>query len=240
MNNLLLVKCEERIFMFRQRMRRQYNRIIMRHNKGVSLVEILVAFAVGMIVLSALTILIQQSVKGYQTQTTTAQLQNDGSITISQMEESVMGAEQIAIYTENGEQSESANTEYFMTRENTVYRYDSQTKRLYLANGISGESGYSESLLCENVMAFHVKLFSSSILYEASTIDGHQMVNGINKPVRVEISITLGKNQVTRQVSKEINVRNKISKIALKLADQSVSDILQNRNTYEAIKAYIK
>lgn len=219
---------------------RNRNDRLKENNKGVSLVEILVALAVGTIVLSAVTLLVSQSIKSYKNQTTTSKLQNDANITINQIEESVMEATEIIILSEGTTQESDSDVEYFGTKGNIAYRYDGGEQRLYLSNGTDkGKTGYTESLLCENVTGFKVRVIASSIMYEGVDADVNRVVFGINKPVRISVSLTLEKDDKIREVSKESNVRNTISKISFKLGN-SVSNIVDDIKTYDAIKAYLQ
>ena len=66
-------------------------------NKGFSLVELLIAIAISGIVLTALVLLITQSVKSYGRQTALAQIQSDADISLNQIQKNVMEANEIKV-----------------------------------------------------------------------------------------------------------------------------------------------
>ena len=81
------------------------------NNKGFSLVELLIALAVGGIVLSALTMLIQNSVHTFTKQTVSAQLQSDADIALNQIENDVMEADMLIMYQSG---STSSGYDYYL------------------------------------------------------------------------------------------------------------------------------
>lgn len=68
-----------------------------RNNKGFSLVELLIAMAVSSIVLTALVLLVAQSVKSYSKQTSLAQIQSDADVVLNQISKSILEADCIYI-----------------------------------------------------------------------------------------------------------------------------------------------
>ena len=87
------------------------------NNKGFSLVELLIALAVGGIVLSALTMLIQNSVHTFTKQTVSAQLQSDADIALNQIENDVMEADMLIMYQSG---SASSGYDYYLTEYSQV------------------------------------------------------------------------------------------------------------------------
>ena len=67
------------------------------NNKGLSLIELLVALAVGVIVMSALTILITQGINQYNKMTVMTQLQEDANIALNNISNSIMEANFVTI-----------------------------------------------------------------------------------------------------------------------------------------------
>ena len=115
------------------------------NNKGITLVELLIAMAIGAIVISAVIILLNQGINAYSRQTITAQLQNDANITLNQMTDAIMEATCIDIYNRD---SGTGNTPNFITKrgdDGNAYSYDSANKTLYVGpTAILTGGDYSE------------------------------------------------------------------------------------------------
>ena len=84
-------------------------------NKGFSLVELLIAIAISGIVLTALVLLITQSVKSYGRQTALAQIQSDADISLNQIQKNVMEANEIKV-KKSVKPSGSFDVELYTTR----------------------------------------------------------------------------------------------------------------------------
>lgn len=179
------------------------------NNKGVSLVELLVAVAVGAIVLSALTMLVTQGTKSYKTQVATAQLQNDANITLNQLEEAVMEATQVTVEIEtnaDGTEIADSNTVYLRLSESVVYIYDTSNKTLYLAKDKTSD----KSVVCENVAGFNVKLAKSSFKTKDDGT-GNMVVSDLSNPVRIQIDLVVAKDGQSRDASRYVSLRNTLS-----------------------------
>ena len=179
------------------------------NNKGVSLVELLVAVAVGAIVLSALTMLVTQGTKSYKTQVATAQLQNDANITLNQLEEAVMEATQVTVEIEtnaDGTEIADSNTVYLKLSESVVYIYDTSNKTLYLAKDKTSD----KSVVCENVAGFNVKLAKSSFKTKDDGT-GNMVVSDLSNPVRIQIDLVVAKDGQSRDASRYVSLRNTLS-----------------------------
>lgn len=179
------------------------------NNKGVSLVELLVAVAVGAIVLSALTMLVTQGTKSYKTQVATAQLQNDANITLNQLEEAVMEATQVTVEIEtnaDGTEIADSNTVYLKLSESVVYIYDTSNKTLYLAKDKTSD----KSVVCENVAGFNVKLAKSSFKTKDDGT-GNMVVSDLSNPVRIQIDLVVAKDGQSRDASRYVSLRNILS-----------------------------
>lgn len=179
------------------------------NNKGVSLVELLVAVAVGAIVLSALTMLVTQGTKSYKTQVATAQLQNDANITLNQLEEAVMEATQVTVEIEtnaDGTEIADSNTVYLKLSESAVYIYDTSNKTLYLAKDKTSD----KSVVCENVAGFNVKLAKSSFKTKDDGT-GNMVVSDLSNPVRIQIDLVVAKDGQSRDASRYVSLRNILS-----------------------------
>lgn len=207
------------------------------NNKGVSLIELLIAIAVGAIVLSALTLLVTQATKGYRVQVETAQIQNEANITLNQIESAVMEAKEITVENEkapNGTEIAGGNTRYLVLSDNMVYIYDSTKETLYLADKkytSQSDLDTKASIVCVDVTEFKVKIKKESFKTKDDGT-GRQVINKIDNPVRMEITVNVKKNSRERTVSRISGVRNmlNLSDIQLgvhqlKTGNVSLSDI---------------
>lgn len=207
------------------------------NNKGVSLIELLIAIAVGAIVLSALTLLVTQATKGYRVQVATAQIQNEANITLNQMESAVMEAKEITIENEkaaDGTEIAGSNTRYLVLSENVVYIYDNAKETLYLADSkytSQSDLDTKASIVCLDVTEFKVKIEKGSFETKDDGT-GRQVISKTDNPVRLEITVNVAKNSQERTVSRVSGVRNmldlsdiQLGVHQLKTGNVSLSDI---------------
>lgn len=198
-----------------------------RNNKGFSLVELLIALAVGGIVLSALTALIQNSVHNFTRQTVSAQLQNDADVALNQIENDIMEADMLVMY-----HSESATSgyDYYLTEYSQVdnsrycgYIWDKASGILYYSNDFYALSENplnvsNVSVACEHVEDFSIKLNKSCVSEEekeqptASSTDPvkTRKVVVITQNIKVKANIKLSNQNVKRDVTREISLRNSL------------------------------
>lgn len=181
-------------------------------NAGLSLVELLIALAIGMIVVSAVLLLIVQGTNSYRRQTLTSQLQEDANITMNQISDAVMEADRLQVSVSD---SDTRSTASFQINESTVYIYDMEQRTLYVRTGQSG-SAATDSVLCQNVAAFHVQLVAGSVKRE-EVLSGVTKITGIYNPVQVKITIEVSADNINRKISRVTGVRNtvKFENIAL-------------------------
>ena len=211
------------------------------NNAGFSLIELLVAVAVGSIVLAALSALLTQSVKGFNSQTTLSRLQNDASITMSQIEQSVMEATTLQISKVAG--AEGNEMIKLMTKDKpedgqVVYIYDRSEGKIYLAASIMEDMG---SLVCENVTSMDVSIMKDSVV--TSGTDSAEIIQEIGENVRVHVTCTLTSSNKTRTVSKTIGIRNSIEEIKLGIktgAGQSMVSAVSQRINDTDVIGYFK
>lgn len=181
-------------------------------NAGLSLVELLIALAIGMIVVSAVVLLIVQGTNSYRRQTLTAQLQEDANIAMNQISDAVMEADRLLVSVSD---SDTRSTASFQVNENTTYIYDMGEKTLYVRSGLPGSMS-ADSVLCQNVSAFHVQLVTDSVKREEIS-PGVTKITGISNPVQVKITIEVSADRINRKISRVTGVRNtvKFENIAL-------------------------
>lgn len=185
------------------------------NNKGITLVELLVALAVGSIVISAVIILLKQGITGYTNQTISAQLQDDANITLNQMSDAIMQAKCVDIYNEI---SGDGNTPNFITNRGTdgnAYSYDQINKILYV--GTKTNTDYSKlGILCQHVTKFKVQILNSSVKTDAVQVlvAGVPQIDykivGVSNPIQIKVTLTLEYGGLKREVSRVTALRNEI------------------------------
>ena len=176
-------------------------------DKGLSLVEIIVAIAVGSIVLAAVMLLVVQGVKSYRSQSTLASLQNDVNIALNQMSDNIMEGTCLSVSNLKNADGE-IYTSYFQIKDNVYYVYEPDEKILYQSQTSSKDS--SSSVLCENVEGFSVKILDYSILTGKDN-----KVYGMTNPIQLRITVKAAKLDESREAVRSLGMRNDLSQIEL-------------------------
>lgn len=177
------------------------------NNKGLSLVEIIVAIAIGSIVLTAVMLLIVQGVKSYRTQSTKASLQNDVNIALNQISDNIMEGTCLTISNLTNSEGD-VYTSYFQIKENMYYVYEPEEEILYLSE--TPTKGAASSVLCENVENFDVSILDYSIMVGADN-----KIQGMTNPIQLRVYIKVAKLDDSREAHRTISMRNDLSKIQL-------------------------
>lgn len=203
------------------------------NNKGLSLVEIIVAIAIGSIVLTAVMLLVVQGVKSYRSQSTKASLQNDANIALNQMSDNIMEGDRLTI--SNLTNAEGAiYTSYFMIKDNVYYVYVPDEKILYLSESPTKDT--KSSVLCENVEGFDVHILDYCI------VEGkNNEIMGVTNPIQIKVSINVAKLGESREVNRILSMRNDLPEIKLMIegADaESTDDNIIGKNI-SSIRNYI-
>lgn len=188
-------------------------------NKGFSLVELLIAIAISGIVLTALVLLITQSVKSYSRQTALAQIQSDADITLNQIQKNVMEANEIKIkkklkstsgtdveiYTTRTteEQTDVSGNKKTVTTSEWGYYYDSANKILYYTDDTLNPD--QMSLVCDNVTNFEVCVNSDAVKWD------NTRMTSIEKRPQIIVSITISRMGRERTVVRQYSTRNSIN-----------------------------
>lgn len=188
-------------------------------NKGFSLVELLIAIAISGIVLTALVLLITQSVKSYGRQTALAQIQSDADISLNQIQKNVMEANEIKVkksvkpsgsfdvelYTTRAteEQIDASGNKKTVTLSEWGYYYDSEKKELYYSDDTLNPD--QMSLVCDNVSHFDVIINEDGIKW-----DNAKITSIVKKP-QIIVSITISRMGRERTVVRQYSTRNTIN-----------------------------
>lgn len=177
------------------------------NNKGLSLIEIIVAIAVGSIVLTAVMLLVVQGVNSYRTQSTKASLQNDVNIALNQMSDNIMEGTCLSLSNLKNDEGE-IYTSYFKIKENIYYVYVPDEKILYLSETPVKDA--SSSVLCENVESFYVRIFDYSVI-----VGKDNLVKGMTNPIQLHVYIEVAKMNESRNANRTISMRNDLSQVEL-------------------------
>lgn len=177
------------------------------NNKGLSLVEIIVAIAIGSIVMTAVMLLVVQGVKSYRTQSTKASLQNDVNIALNQISDNIMEGTCLNISNLTNGEGE-VYTSYFQIKENMYYVYEPDEEILYLSE--TPTKGAASSVLCENVEKFDVNILDYSII-----VGGDNKIQGMTNPIQLQVYIKVAKLDESRDAKRIISMRNDLSHIEL-------------------------
>ncbi|MCI7770995.1 MAG: prepilin-type N-terminal cleavage/methylation domain-containing protein [Eubacterium sp.] len=177
-----------------------------RNNKGFSLVELLIAMAVSSIVLTALVLLVAQSVKSYSKQTSLAQIQSDADVVLNQISKSILEADIIYIdktdaYVKFYTKKVDDTSDSTKPKIKWGYYYDKAEKKLYYTDDTLSK----KSEACDYVEDFDVKLSKSNFTLK----DGH-IIEALPTNPEIQVSITLERMKNVRTVTREYMARNKI------------------------------
>ena len=195
-------------------------------NKGFSLVELLIALTVSGIVLTALLVLITQSVQGYTKQTAISQLLNEAELTLNQISVEIMESDAIYI-------SSNTDGEYGIYTDNVIdlsagdpskYKYPCgyilEDDILYYIDDLGGKSEVTD----------HVTGFKVYLDKDSFELDSDGGIDKIDKDTRIIVEITMKKFNYERTVRRTIRARNDISEViwvdALSTAKKEVDGAL--------------
>lgn len=179
------------------------------NNKGLTLIELLIALAISSIILAAVALLMSNGMKGYSKQTTTATLQDDANLAMNHITNAIMEANYIDLV-----RTDAVNTYSFVTNDGSnaavgsnKYIFDADTETLYVAEK-DGDLA-SASPLCTRVKKFSVQIKQPGSLTTSGS-GGANLVTKVNETVQLKVELVLEGNGVSREVTRYTNVRNKL------------------------------
>lgn len=191
------------------------------NNKGFSLVELLIAVAVSSIVLSALVMLISQSVRSYSKQTALAQIQSDADVTLNQISKNILEATVVAL------KKDSSGNVQFYTKKDAAgifygYYYDKSKKTLYYTDNTDiSVAGKKMSVVCEDVESFDVRIDTANFKLKADTT-----IEELPRNPKLVVDIGLKRMNETRNVQRTYVTRNEAGK-SIYLPDTSTGNFNQ-------------
>ncbi len=189
------------------------------NNKGLSLVELLVALAVSLIVISAVVALIGNGVNSSRKQVNQAQVQEEANITMNNISDSVMEASDLKISTSGtGDKNTILLRVDSSTGEYKEYVFNESKHELYINTQATeadpNDSAVQNNLLCSNVTSFKVQIMSTSLETEGDNLN--TVIKKIKNPIQLKVSITLEKSGFKRDISRVTGLRNSLDEIGLK------------------------
>lgn len=165
-------------------------------NKGFTLVELMVALAIGAIVTTACTVLLVQGINQFTVQTVSARIQEDAEVAMNNICDSIQEASAFTILTAST--SDSSFRSFSTGSGKPTYSLDGNTIKL------------DGSPLCKNVKDFKVQLLSSDF-----TVDPLTNTVKVNNPVRVKVSMKLELQNQVREVTRTVAIRNRLSTVSV-------------------------
>ena len=215
-------------------------------NKGFTLIELVVAMAIGSIILLMVAIMLVRGTSIFREENDEVNMRNDYQIIRNQLDQAIMeaksldieerikdGKEIIIIYT--GEISDTRN---FTTSNKTTEKvivYDEKLKTIFIFGEYIKDyekDEYEGYIVSSAVKSFDISLDSTCMKDE--TINGVTTKYCVN-PVRVNISLDLAQKKSNVATNYTINLRNKLSEIVIYKAskDVNLSDISVTKNVYK-------
>lgn len=175
-----------------------------KNNKGFSLVELMIALAISGIVMTALVLLVVQSVNGYGKQTALAQIQSDVDVSLNQISKNVLEADLIKLI-----KTDDGNIRCYLKKSDDAnmwgYYYNKAEKIVYYTNSDESEHVVM-SELCDNVTDFDIRIDTSDYVFEK---DG-DTIRSLPKNPQVVVSLELKRLNHTRSVTRKFTSRNSI------------------------------
>ena len=175
-----------------------------KNNKGFSLVELMIALAISGIVMTALVLLVVQSVNGYGKQTALAQIQSDVDVSLNQISKNVLEADLIKLI-----KTDDGNIRCYLKKSDDAnmwgYYYNKAEKIVYYTNSDESEHVVM-SELCDNVTDFDIRIDTSDYVFEK---DG-DTIKSLPKNPQVVVTLELKRLNHTRSVTRKFTSRNSI------------------------------
>lgn len=191
------------------------------NNKGISLVELLVAIAVSGIILVMIGVVITEGTKHFKEESIRASLQNELQMVNSQLTQTIMEASMLdivngsdkIIYT--GEISSVDNELLIVNGTEKIITV--KNNNLYITNfndtdGTKLTSGYSVS---SNVEDFQISIDEGCLVENETDSDGNLIEDYYTNPLIIKINISLKKSDITVNGEMSVRLRNDISQVTV-------------------------
>lgn len=192
----------------------------MGNNKGFSLIELLVALAIGSVIVLMTSMLLIQGSTFYNRETDNVNMRNDYQVVRNQLEQAIMEAKTlvvvkadngIVIYT--GEVNPSTNELKAVEESNQtterIITYVKDAGKIYIGNN-HDTATQDGNLLCNEVTAFDIE-FDPGCQKEVTLTSGTEL-RYVN-PLQVNIDLDLKINDSSMNSSMSVKVRNVLKEI---------------------------
>lgn len=166
------------------------------NRKGFSFIELIIALAISMLIISALGLLISQSVRSYSISNAKARLETNIDNSLSFAQSIIYNAQSIRIYEDNN----GLTLMTYDSDNNLVGLRYREGELFYLYNG-------EESFICNNLTDFNIKINKDSIKLTTSN-DSNYRIDYIADNLMIDITIKGSLLEVEREVTRSFATRN--------------------------------
>lgn len=196
-------------------------------NKGFTLMELIVAIAIGSIVLLMVSVMLVRGTSIFRTENDEVNMRNDYQIVRNQIDQVLMEAKTLIIenrvnaegnrvtiiYTGDVVTDNAANDREFSSSDLTterIIRYEHSTQSIYIS-GTYGSSTAEGNCICDIVKDFSIALDDSSKRTERDST-GADVIYYVN-PVRVNVTLDLENKNSDINSNFSVNLRNRLSSV---------------------------
>ena len=194
------------------------------NNKGLSLVELLIAMAIAAVVSTLIITMITSSSSMFRNESKKIDVQNDMQIVQNQIADALRQATSISV-VKSGDSIRIYTGEINTTTKQLTAEYGSETSYpdsiiTYENNVLYITSSYMETIpkgyiLSENVTDFDISIAESPISYTEVTKDAAGNEVTVNKsyytnPLILDITIKIGNGDEQKNADMMVQIRNKI------------------------------
>lgn len=196
-------------------------------NKGFTLMELIVAIAVGSIVLLMVSVMLVRGTNIFRTENDEVNMRNDYQIVRNQIDQVLMeaktlivetrvdgdGYKTIIIYTGDVDTTD-LNRGFISSTITTekIIRYEDRTDSIYIT-GAYGSSTAEGNCICDMVSDFNIALDDSAKRTETDST-GATIIYYVN-PLRVNVTLSLLNKNSNINSSFAVNLRNRLSSITI-------------------------
>ncbi len=193
------------------------------NNKGLSLIELLVAMAVSAIVITMISFLLIRGTTQYERINTEITLQDESQIIMNHLKQAFMEATFLHINNEGkevytGDIDSSLELKIVNGTERHILVEDN---KLYIIskNGVTDKKGYTISSLIKD---FKIEFDESCKYYTTPDVNLPSVLSGYKNPLVLKVSYTLEKGKETKTQTALIKLRNNISVVKIDGIEQYI------------------
>lgn len=217
-------------------------------NKGFTLVELLVAMAIGTVVLLMVSVMLVRGTSLFREENDEVNMRNDYQVIRNQIDQAIMEAKSLVVERRNTTDGDiliiytgdiQTNREFESTDITTekVIIYVDATNTLYICSEYDFGSSFPDDIPEGNIISTEVKTFEISIdssCIKEEIVDGFTTQYCVN-PLRVNIKLRLEKMKDDGKQDFTINLRNRIRKIEMYTTSSSalLTDPSVTKQTYQ-------